>query len=66
MTFEEIKAAMAAAQTDDEKKAIMEKYGAELTIDQLSEICGKKITKEQMEMIAAGTGGQSLYTCAWN
>jgi len=65
MSFEEIKAALEAAKTDEDKKAVMEKYGAELSQDQLIELCGKKITKEQMEMIAAGSGASAFYCCAW-
>ena len=51
---------------DDAKKAVLEKYGAELTQDELETFYGKKLTKEDMEMLAAGNAYQAFYCCAWN
>ena len=45
---DEIMKAWQAAKTDDEKKAVLEKYGAELTQEQLETFYGKKLTKEDM------------------
>ncbi|MBQ1366378.1 MAG: hypothetical protein IIY60_11220 [Clostridia bacterium] len=63
---DEIMKAWQAAKTDDEKKAVLEKYGAELTQEELETFYGKKLTKEDMEMLAAGNAYQAFYCCAWN
>lgn len=63
---DEIMQAWQAAKTDDEKKAVLEKYGAELTQEELETFYGKKLTKEDMEMLAAGNAYQAFYCCAWN
>ena len=62
---EELKKAWDAAKTDDEKKSVLEQYGAELTQEELEAFCGKKLTKENMEMISAGNAYQAFYCCAW-
>ena len=65
---EEIQKAWDAAQTTEEKKSVLKKYGNELTQDELEAFCGKKLTKENMEMIAGGKskdGHGAFYCCAW-
>lgn len=62
---DKIKAELEAAGTEDEKKAIIDKYSKDLSQETLEEFCGKKLTKENMEMISAGGSASAFYCCAW-
>ncbi len=63
---EEVQKAWDAAKTDEDKKNVLMKYGKELTQEELEGFCGKKLTKENMEMISGGNAYQAFYCCAWN
>lgn len=63
---DEVKKAWDAAKTDEEKRNVLMKYANELSQEELETFCGRKLTKENMEMLAGGKGFEALYCCAWN
>lgn len=63
--IDKIKEELEAATSDDAKKAVIDKYSKDLSQEELEGFCGKKLTKENMEMISAGGSASAFYCCAW-